>query len=30
MLKAELLKIIDSGENSGTEFKQDDIGPEAM
>ena len=30
MLKAELLKIITNGENSGVEFKRDDIRPEQL
>ena len=30
MLKAELLEIIANGENSGTEFKRDDIRPEQL
>ena len=30
MLKAELLEIIANGENSGVEFKRDDIRPEQL
>jgi len=30
MLKAELLQIIANGENSGVEFKRDDIRPEQL
>ena len=30
MLKAELLEVITNGENSGIEFKRDDIRPEKL
>ncbi len=30
MLKTELLELIENGENSGTEFKRDDIRPEQL
>ncbi|MDR3123170.1 MAG: putative DNA binding domain-containing protein, partial [Treponema sp.] len=30
MLKSELLEIIANGENSGVEFKRDDIKPEQL
>lgn len=30
MKKAELIELIDNGENSGVEFKRDDVRPESL